>query len=187
MSLILPDHLVREQLISDDYRAMQVELHKNKDYGVASVHYAPIVSKFCNQYGVQELLDYGAGKGRLMHALKVDHPMKIELYDPAMPQWSDKPEPAEMVACIDVLEHVEPRKLDNVLDDLARVTKRIGIFTVSTERAIKSLPDGRNAHLIVEPSSWWLPQIQERWDLHIFQKMPDGFFVVVMPEAQRLH
>jgi hypothetical protein len=181
--LVLPDHLAREQLISDDYRAMQAELHKNKDYGVASIHYAPIVSKFCNQYGVTELLDYGCGKARLMEHLEVDHKMSIQLYDPAIPQWSDEPEPAEMVACIDVLEHVEPRKLDNVLDDLQRVTKQIGLFAISTRDAEKFLPDGRNAHLIVEPSSWWLPKLLERWELHIFQKTADGFFVVVMPLA----
>lgn len=178
--LIVPDELKHLHLISDEYREMQKELHKNPDYGVASVHYAPAVSRVCNDYDVQELLDYGAGKGRLMGALKVNHKMDIQLYEPANPDWADIPEPSEMVACIDVLEHIEPAKLDNVLDDLKRVTKRIGLFTVSTEPAMKTLPDGRNAHLIVEPSSWWLPKIQQRFELHSFQKSPDGFLVLVM-------
>jgi len=179
--LDLPPEIHHLQLISDEYLEMQKQLHKDENYGVASVHYAPLVSQVCNRYQVKELLDYGAGKGRLMSALDVDHKMAIQLYEPAMPKWSDPPEPSEMVACIDVLEHIEPDKLDNVLDDLKRVTKRIGIFTVSTEPAIKVLPDGRNAHLIIEGAEWWLPKIQERWDLQSFQKMPDGFMVLVMP------
>lgn len=179
--LIVPDDLKPELLISDEYRAIQKELHKNPDYGVASVHFAPFVSKVCNQYEVKELLDYGCGKARLMGALDVDHKMEIQLYEPSNPEWADLPEPSEMVACIDVLEHVEPAKLDNVLDDLKRVTKRIGLFTISTEPAMKVLPDGRNAHLIIEHPDWWLPKIMERWDLQSFQKTPDGFIVLVMP------
>ena len=66
------------QKVCDDYRKQQVELHKNPDYGVASTHFAPIVSKVCNQYGVEELLDYGAGKGRLAQSLEVDHAMAVQ-------------------------------------------------------------------------------------------------------------
>jgi 2-polyprenyl-3-methyl-5-hydroxy-6-metoxy-1,4-benzoquinol methylase len=182
--LILTDDQRRERLISDEYRRQQVELHEDENYGVASTHFAPLVAKVVNQYGVDEMLDYGAGKGRLAQTLirdrLIDHPMRIQHYEPAVVEWADMPEPCEMVACLDVLEHIEPALLDNVLDDLQRVTKSIGLFTVSTVEAMKVLPDGRNAHLIVEPASWWLPKILERWDLHVFQKTQDGFMVLVM-------
>lgn len=181
--LELPDHLRRSRLISEDYRRQQQELHKNPDYGVASTHFAPIVSKVCNQYGVEELLDYGAGKGRLAQNLDVDHSMMVQQYDPAIPEWADEPEPCEMVACIDVLEHIEPALLENVLDDLQRLTRRIGLFTVSTVFAEKTLDDGRNAHLIVRPMEWWLPKIMERFELHVCQRTPDGFFVLVMAKG----
>ena len=179
--LILPDEVRRSRLISDDYRACQERMHKNPDYGMASQYYAPIVSQLCNQYGTEELLDYGAGKGRLAKSLQVNHAMRVQHYDPAIPAWADDPEPAEMVACIDVLEHIEPDLIDNVLDDLQRVTQRIAVFTVGTVPALKELDDGRNAHLIVKPSSWWLPKLMERFELHIFQKQQDGFLVVMMP------
>jgi hypothetical protein len=175
----------REHLISDDYRALQAELHKNPDYGSASVLFAPIVSKICEQYGVQEILDYGAGKGRLAQHLRTKRPIRMTMYDPVMPQWSARPEPAEMVACVDVLEHIEPEKLENVLDDLRRCVKRVGFFSVSTVAAEKILSDGRNAHLIIEPPSWWLPKIQSRWDLQFFQRVEGGFFVIVTALAPR--
>jgi hypothetical protein len=168
-------------LISDDYRRMQEELHRNPQYGVASVKYAPLVAEVMNALGARELLDYGAGKGRLGTTLQgmFKEPLKLRHYDPAMPQWSAAPEPCNLVACIDVLEHIEPHLLDNVLDDLKRVTAHIGVFTVHTGPAAKVLADGRNAHLIQQPPQWWLPKFMERFDLHTFKKMPAGFWIVV--------
>jgi len=184
MHLVIPEHARQSRLISDDYRTLQTALHADPNYGIASTHYAPIVARACNQYDIRELLDYGAGKGRLAETIiqkrMVDHPMRFQHYDPAVPKWSQAPEPCEMVACIDVLEHIEPALLDNVLDDLKRVTQTVGLFTVSTVEAMKTLADGRNAHLIVEGPEFWLPKIMERFDLHVFQRIPDGFFVLVM-------
>ena len=49
---------------------MQQKLHENPDYGVASIGYAPLVAQIIEQVGATELLDYGAGKGRLGIALR---------------------------------------------------------------------------------------------------------------------
>ena len=160
---------------------MQRKLHDNPHYGVASVSYAPLVADVMRQLGATELLDYGAGKGRLGQTLRehIQTPLKIHHYDPAVPLWSNPPEPCQLVVCIDVLEHIEPELLDNVLDDLKRVTLRHGIFTVHTEAALKLLPDGRNAHLIQRPPHWWLPRLMERFELMVFNRMPMGFWVRV--------
>lgn len=168
-------------LISEEYRKLQGELHRNQDYGQASAIYAPLVADVLEQVGAVELLDYGAGKGRLGLALR-EHfrkPLKIHHYDPAVPEWSTPPAPCGFVACIDVLEHIEPPLLDNVLNDLRRVTLRYGVFTVCTIPAFKSLPDGRNAHLIQQPAAWWLPRILERFELVTFNRLPEGFWVGV--------
>lgn len=169
------------RLISEDYRKMQQELHENPEYGVASVIYAPLVAEVIEGVGAQEMLDYGAGKGRLGIALKqhLKRPLLIHHYEPAMPEWSARPEPCGFVACIDVLEHIEPALLDPVLDDLRRVIAGVGIFTVHTGAANKVLPDGRNAHLIQQPPAWWLPKFFARFELMTFNRMPNGFWVVV--------
>ncbi len=168
-------------LISEEYRKMQEELHQNPNYGVASVQYAPIVVQVLDQVRPAELLDYGAGKGRLGETLKtlMPNPPQIRHYDPARPEWAATPQPAPFVTCIDVLEHIEPELLDNVLDDLQRVTSGHGVFTVHTGPAIKVLADGRNAHLIQQPPAWWLPKFMSRFDLAVFQSMPQGFWIVV--------
>jgi hypothetical protein len=168
-------------LISEEYRRMQRQLHENPDYGVASVGYAPLVAQVLQQVGMAELLDYGAGKGRLGQTLRehIKWPLTIHHYDPAVPEWSAPPVPCMFVACIDVLEHIEPHLLDNVLDDLKRVTAGVGVFTVHTGAAVKVLPDGRNAHLIQQPAEWWLPKMLERFELVTFNRMPQGFWVGV--------
>ena len=104
-------------LITEEYRTMQQELHRNPDYGRASVQYAPLVAQVMEAMGATELLDYGAGKGRLGQTLEdmAKQHLTIHHYEPAIPEWSTPPEPCRLVACIDVLEHIEPHLLDNVL------------------------------------------------------------------------
>jgi hypothetical protein len=168
-------------LITESYRDMQRDLHRNPDYGVASVEYAPMVAEVMQAVGTRELLDYGAGKGRLGLTLNnmFDEKFTIHHYDPAIPEWSKPPAPCGFVACIDVLEHIEPDLIDNVLDDLKRVTSQVGFFSVDTHPAVKVLSDGRNAHLIQKPASWWLPKFMERFELARFNRMPTGFCIVV--------
>ena len=168
-------------LITEEYRKMQQQLHENPDYGIASVGFAPMVAQVIEATRANELLDYGAGKGRLGIALKqyIQRPLTIHHYDPAIPEWSSPPQPCRLVACIDVLEHIEPALLDNVLNDLQRVTADVGVFTVHTGPAVKVLPDGRNAHLIQQSQAWWLPKLLERFELGKFDRVERGFMVIV--------
>lgn len=168
-------------LITKEYQQEQQELHKNPHYGVASKHYAPLVAQVINKTGVDNILDYGAGKGQLGQSLigQVGHKIQIEHYDPAIPDWSEEPSERDLVCCIDVLEHIEPDLIDNVLDHLQEKTRFMGFFTIHTGPAVKELSDGRNAHLIQESSNWWLPKLLDRFELLSFNKTSDGFYVIV--------
>jgi hypothetical protein len=172
-------------LISETYRKLQEELHRNPSYGMASVEYAPLVAEYVRRHEIRELLDYGAGKGRLGEELEWLVPWKLDVrcYDPGVPRWSTMPSPAKFVACVDVLEHIEPDLIDNVLDDLRRVTAETGLFTIDTTPAMKTLADGRNAHLIQQPAHWWLPRILQRFELLQFSRIRNGFYVVVANAA----
>lgn len=129
---------------------------------------------------VAHLLDYGCGANcNLAKHLKVKTSLTYQAYDPCVEKFAAPPVPAQMVACVDVLEHIEPELLDNVLDDLKRLTDGILFASVHTGPAIKTLSDGRNAHLIQEPASWWLPKFFERFDLQTFQMTHEnGFYVI---------
>lgn len=169
-------------VISEDYRKLQQELHKNPNYGVMSIQFAPLVKQFIEQRGFTSLSDYGAGKQNLNKTLVAEHGVSIAYhpYDPAFPEYG-APMPADLVCCIDVLEHIEPELLDNVLDELAAITLNTGLFSIHTGAAAKHLADGRNAHLIQRPSSWWLPRLCERFEIELLNPTPGGFFVLVHP------
>ena len=173
-------------LITDEYREVQRKLHENPDYGIASVAFAPLFVDLIRELRVKEILDYGAGKGRFGETLRqhIQTPIEMHHYEPAVPEWSRAPDPCNFVVCIDVLEHIEPELLENVLDDLRRVTLRHGIFTVHTGPAAKVLADGRNAHLIQQPPHWWLPKITQRFELVTYNRMPMGFCVMVERKAE---
>jgi 2-polyprenyl-3-methyl-5-hydroxy-6-metoxy-1,4-benzoquinol methylase len=168
-------------LISAAYRAEQRRLHETTEYGVASLQFAPIVSNLIDSLEVNTVLDYGAGRGNLLQGMKTRPPQRtveIELYDPAVPAISMPPGPAELVTCIDVLEHIEPELLANVLDDLHRLAGAYVFLTVHTGPAKKTLSDGRNAHLTQQPASWWLPRLLERWELMEAKKIGPGFIFI---------
>lgn len=174
--------------ISQEYLEQQQALHQNPNYGIASLSFAPIVADVIRQTGVQSVSDYGAGKQNLLVGLKSAGIDLVEYYpyDPAFEEYGE-PKAADLVCCIDVLEHIEPDKLENVLLDLARITVNFGFFSIHMGPAAKILSDGRNAHLIQEPSSWWLPKLSKYFDvLHLqsHQMMGDGIWLIVRPKKK---
>ncbi len=142
--------------------------------------YAPMVSQIIERMEVDHLLDYGCGgQTNLAKHLKVNRKLLYQAYDPGVPRFARPPLPAQMVACIDVLEHIEPEYLQTVLDELQRLAEAIVFLTVTTCAAKKVLSDGRNAHLTQQPLSWWLPQFWSRWDIQTVQTISaESFFVV---------
>ncbi len=170
------------QTITEEYRKLQQELHKNPNYGVASLQFASLVADLLKQSGAQSVSDYGAGKKNLLVGLNQLGVNPIyRPYDPAFPEYGS-PQPADLVCCIDVLEHIEPELIENVIDELARVTQNIGFLSIHMGPAAKTLSDGRNAHLIQKPTSWWLPKLCQHFDIMRLQShriMGNGFWVIV--------
>jgi hypothetical protein len=166
-------------LISPDYLREQEKLHERPGYGVMGRVYGPLVRKLVTQAGATQVLDYGAGKQSLKPYLYPG--MKYSAYDPAVPAISAPPQPTQFVACIDVLEHIEPDKLDAILDDLKRLALGALFATVHCGPAVKHLSDGRNAHLIQQPMQWWLPKFWERFEIQIVTRDEHGFWTVCYP------
>jgi FkbM family methyltransferase len=167
-------------LITDEYRAEQAALHAKGNYGTAALQYGQLVWGLLNSTGATSILDYGCGSKRsLFQALNPPETIAYEGYDPAIPDYAGAPLPAELVCCIDVLEHIEPTLLDNVLDHLAELCDPYGFFTVHSGPAVKVLSDGRNAHLTQQGPDWWLPRFKQRFEVYDMQPIQSGFVVVV--------
>ncbi|HVZ47063.1 MAG TPA: methyltransferase domain-containing protein [Ramlibacter sp.] len=167
-------------LITDDYRRMQAELHAKGDYGTVGAVYGPLVTALVRSTGATSLLDYGCGSQRsLLRTLQLPAGVVYEGYDPAVAQYAAPPVPAELVCCIDVLEHIEPDLLDNVLDHLATLCDPYGFFTTHSGPAAKVLSDGRNAHLTQQGPAWWIARLERDFRVLEQRPVPGGMCVMV--------
>jgi 2-polyprenyl-3-methyl-5-hydroxy-6-metoxy-1,4-benzoquinol methylase len=167
-------------LISENYRDLNRALHEtNAAYGTSGGKWAGAVHILAQSTKARSVLDYGAGKGTLKASLPATPAYQFREYDPAVEEISAAPEPADLVVCTDVLEHIEPIALDEVLDHLRNLTLTGAFLVVATMPAKKFLADGRNAHLIVQPLRWWLDRIMDRWPLRQLNAS-DGEFIAVV-------
>lgn len=176
----------RVDIISKEYLREQRLLHENPNYGVASLAFSPLIAKFISQQKIKSVSDYGAGKKRLLEGLEKNGVNNIKYFpfDPVFPEYGE-PKSAELVCCIDVLEHIEPAYIGSTLTNLSKITTKFGFFSVHIGPAGKELSDGRNAHLTQKPTSWWLPQLCEFFDIQHLQhhnQYGTGFWVVVSPK-----
>lgn len=166
-------------LISDAYKTANAQLHEAMPYyGSWGGRHADQVRALMSRTDSKTVLDYGAGKGSLAGAMP-DVPVRN--YDPVT--FPEEPEPADFIACLDVLEHVEPECLEAVLAHMKSKMLKAGFMTIATRPATKTLPDGRNAHLIIEEAEWWLPKLHAHFgQVEVLAVSPD-FELSVYVEA----
>lgn len=167
------------ELITEDYRRLNEELHeKRPDYGVYGRDHVEAIAGLAANLRTKDILDYGCGKG----TLALHFPYTIKQYDPAIAKYSELPTPADIVVCTDVLEHIEPQLIGNVLDHIKSLTKKVFYTTVCTKPAKKMLPDGRNAHLIVESPKWWFSALEDRFDIINYNRGEAHALFVCIPK-----
>ena len=146
------------------------------EWGTSGRKFAGGVKDLVRQFIPTDILDYGCGKGTLARVLPE---YRITGYDPGVADFTKTPKPHDLVICVDVLEHVEPDCLEDVLDDLQRVTRKVIMLQVANFTAKHFLPDGRNAHLILQPNKWWMLKLWERFTLLTYEHNDMGFHAVL--------
>ena len=145
-------------MISDAYREQNALLHKRSCmYGACGFQNADEVHRLMAAYSAADVLDYGCGKASLGEKMG----KYVRNYDPALPKYSSPPEPADLVVCADVMEHIEPEYIDSVLAHIAALTKKCAYFVISCCESKKKLPDGRNAHISIHAVEWWRAKLTE--------------------------
>ena len=118
-------------------------------------------TEFMTKWRPSTLLDYGCGKGEILKHLQDTYTeTKISGYDPAVSMFNETPqETFDVVFSNDVLEHIEPEFVIDVLKHIDQLSTKYIWLRIDTLPARKTLPDGRNAHLIQKDKSWWLSKI----------------------------
>lgn len=173
-------------LISEDYREQNRLLHEQRpDYGKSGGQWAEYIHRLMSEERIDTVLDYGCGKGILGAAL-AQVGKKIAEYDPAVAGKDAEPEPAELVVCTDVLEHIEPVHLNAVLRDLRRLTQRKLFFNIATRKAGKLLPDGRNAHLIIKDGAWWRQKLEAEFHILMWEERGMMIYGEAVPASTKI-
>jgi hypothetical protein len=166
-------------LISAEYKEMNRRMHEEMPgYGQRGSAWASYVTKALEDEGHASVLDWGCGKGTLKQALP-DAP--IFEFDPAIPGKDGTPDPADLVLCTDVLEHIEPQHINAVLRELKRLTKRKLMFNICTVPAQKTLPDGRNAHILLKGPLWWRAKLAEHFQVATWGVTTSGCYGECFP------
>ncbi len=152
---------LENNMITDEYKKQLQELHRKKKFSNGLVKY-PDVKNFIELYQPTSLLDYGCSQGNLIKQLKIDFPnIDIDGFDPSVPEFEViKKQLYDCIISNDVIEHIEPEVLDQTLKQMQELFKNYAWFIIACYPAKKLLPDGRNAHLIVESDEWWLNKIK---------------------------
>ena len=143
-------------MISDKYKKILTDIHADTPFGKRSK-----IPKFAEDFIVKikpnSILDFGCGKGRLVDKLKEEYPDKvIQGYDPGNCKFDSSLDDVyvDLLMSTDVLEHIEPEFVDQTLEYLSKRSRYIyHLIALSPAKLI--LPDGRNAHLILESKEWW--------------------------------
>jgi 2-polyprenyl-3-methyl-5-hydroxy-6-metoxy-1,4-benzoquinol methylase len=165
----MPTSPALSDLISAEYLAEQKRLHADpKGYGGRGSKWAKVVADLIVEGSYTEVLDYGCGQATLGDAVAKLNPLPGRLfnwvdYDPARKEHADVPaQTYDLVVCTDVLEHIEPEKIDAVLAHLRTCTRKGGeLFTViSTVPTEKRLSDGRQAHILLQDRIWWTHRLE---------------------------
>ena len=146
-------------MISQNYKNILTDIHASSPFGKRSK--MPKFSKdFIETIQPASILDFGCGKGRLVNTLKTEFPNKEILgYDPGIPEFDSSLDnvKVDLLMSTDVLEHIEPEHLEATLAYLSTRSRYIyHLIALSPAKLI--LPDGRNAHLIIESKEWWRQQ-----------------------------
>lgn len=152
-----------------DYAALYRPLHeaKNGKYFGGKIHGVDVVVDLVARTKPRNLLDYGSGKGR-QYSKRQQHDLWGGLlptcYDVAVPKFAERPKGKfDGIICSDMMEHIAPEDVDEVLADIFRFSARrrspaksFVYFHISCVPSVKKvLGDGRNVHLTVEPPAFW--------------------------------
>ena len=155
-------------IIDPQYQEQLATMHSKGQFVRGSKTFGSI-QPFLKQYQPTSVLDFGCGHGALMSSIQQAYPgIRVEGYDPGNSEHNRMPKRSfDAVVSADVFEHIEPEYLVETLRTISDKIIIAGWFRIACYPAKKHLPDGRNAHLIVESPAWWCEQLLANMDVTI--------------------
>lgn len=138
--------------------------------GLSLLPQAGRIAELCREFGAHTMLDYGSGKGKQYLIKRIDDGTgrifdgivaywgleSVHCYDPGYLPHSQRPaEKFDAVISTDVLEHCPEEDVPWILDDMFGYARLFFYANVANFPAMKTLPNGENAHCTIKPVEWW--------------------------------
>ena len=158
---------------SEDYKKELVNKHKSSAWGAGhAVSRMDYIRHHLEKVNAHTVLDYGCGQGTFKKWMNQNLPTyDVSEYDPGIEGKDNPPNPADYIVCWDVMEHVEPKYVDNVIAHLQALMLKGGYIYICLVPAHGFLSDGRNAHLTIQDAGWWLDKFNKAFSYveNVFQ------------------
>ncbi|MFN3227910.1 MAG: methyltransferase domain-containing protein [Hyphomicrobiales bacterium] len=146
-------------LLIDEYAT----IHAKSAWGGSSIKNLPYLIPHLEALQPRSVIDYGCGKSPLIDALPISSIETRARYDPAIPEYAERPDGAfDLLINIDVLEHIPEEDLDDVIAEMRNLAND-AIIVVDTKPAELVLADGRNAHISLHPHEWWQARLSHHF------------------------
>jgi len=157
------DKLSANGTIQSDYAEQLRKEHDGSKWGSTGARYSgeDLARVIASRPYLQTALDFGCGKGTLSQAFPE---LVWQEYDPGIPGKDHIPSGSfDLVTNTDVLEHVEPHLLDNVLLVLQDKTDKVLFLDIACYPTGKVFGEGpyvgQDLHLIIQDPEWWKERV----------------------------
>jgi len=149
--------------------------------GLSLLPHAERIRNLTADFGAKTILDYGAGKGRQYELNDIRLPdgpsfpniaafwnvESITCYDPGYEPHNKFPTGVfDGVVTTDALEHCPVEDLPWIVAEIFGFAREFVYLNVACYPALKSLPNGENAHCTVEPIDWWIRMFDAELSQH---------------------
>lgn len=155
--------LKNKQIASHAYLNLLRQQHSKENWGRSKPEKTGNAAiALIERNDIKSVLDYGTGHGTVPTYLREKLPdVDVMGFDAGRAEWSKFPDEVELLMSGDVMEHIEPEFLKNVIDVQKETATRYMYHRIHMLPAHAILADGRNAHLIQENGDWWRKQYED--------------------------
>jgi hypothetical protein len=158
-----------DKYYSSKYQSMLIDMHKKRPWGGAVDGSIERINTYARLSEVKSILDYGSGYGAFkdkIEATYTDVVYSIHEYEPGQPELAGDPPICDASICIDVMEHIEPKLVDNVIEHIHNKTNKWTFQKICLRAATGNFPGTKqNLHLIVMPAAWWVKKLSPYWEM----------------------
>ena len=152
--------------------------------------------KALHMYEGDTVIDYGCGTGRGakrfqdfgMQVTGVDFaPNALETEIPFIESclWDLPDIESDFAYCTDVMEHIPPEKVPDVIEGIAKRTSRGAFFNIATREDNLGRLIGRKLHMTVMTAEAWRQVLARYWDVEMTETEGEATFVCTEPLQEK--